>query len=71
MTIRRLIARRTDFSPELAAHFNPAGRTWRESGSEWVVTARLNGDQSNQGRQLTMDSREVRIYRMRLYSASQ
>lgn len=41
------------------------------SGSEWVVSARLNGDQSNQGRQLTMDPREIRIYRVRLYSASQ
>jgi hypothetical protein len=38
------------------------------SGSEWVVSARLNGDQSNQGRQLTMDPREIRIWRVRLYS---
>jgi len=42
-----------------------------KSGSEWVVTARLNGDQSNQGRQLSMESREVRTYRLRLYSAPQ
>lgn len=41
------------------------------SGSEWVITARLNGDQSNQGRQLTTDPREVRIYGIRLYSAAQ
>jgi hypothetical protein len=41
------------------------------SGSEWVVSARLNGDQSNQGRQLTMDPREIRTYRVRLYTASQ
>ncbi|MGB7758307.1 MAG: DUF5597 domain-containing protein [Bryobacteraceae bacterium] len=41
------------------------------SGSEWVVSARLNGDQSNQGRQLTMDPREIRTYRVRLYSACQ
>ena len=41
------------------------------SGSEWVVSARLNGDQSNQGRQLTMDPRDIRTYRVRLYSASQ
>src|ERR1017187_4960274 len=25
-----LAARRTEFSPELAAHFNPQGRAWRE-----------------------------------------
>ena len=41
------------------------------SNSKWVVSARLNGDQSNQGRQLTMDPREIRTYRVRLYSASQ
>jgi hypothetical protein len=42
-----------------------------KAGSEWVVSARLNGDQTNQGRQLTMDPREIRTYRLRLYSASQ
>jgi len=42
-----------------------------KAGSEWVVSARLNGDQSNQGRQLTMDAREIRTYRVRLYSVSQ
>ncbi len=42
-----------------------------KAGSEWVVSARLNGDQSNQGRQLTMDPREIRTYHLQLYSASQ
>jgi len=37
--------------------------------SGWSVIARLNGDQTNQGRQLTMDSHNVRIYRIRLYAA--
>ena len=37
--------------------------------SEWKVTARLNGDESNQGRQLTMDPHQVRIYRLRMYTA--
>ena len=41
------------------------------AGAEWAVSARLNGDQSNQGRQLTMDPRKIRIYRVRLYSASE
>jgi hypothetical protein len=41
------------------------------SGPEWVVSARLNGDQSNQGRQLITDPRQIRTYRVRLYSASQ
>ena len=39
------------------------------SGRDWKVERRLNGDQSNQGRQLSMDAREVRIYRVRLYAA--
>ena len=37
-------------------------------GSGWAVKARLNGDQSDQGRRLLMDSKEIRIYRVRLYS---
>jgi len=40
-------------------------------GAGWAVTARLNGDQSNQGRQLTLDPREIRTYRVRLYSTPQ
>ncbi len=35
------------------------------------ANARLNGDQSNQGRQLIMDPHGIRTYRVRLYSASQ
>ena len=38
------------------------------SGANWTVKARLNGDQTNQGRQLTMDPRQFRTYRLRLYS---
>jgi len=39
------------------------------SGSEWKVVERVNGDQSNQGRQLSLDSQQVRTYRVRLYAA--
>ncbi|HYK34469.1 DUF5597 domain-containing protein [Alloacidobacterium sp.] len=39
-------------------------------GSQWKVVERENGDQSNQGRQLTMDPHQVRIYRLRLYAIS-
>lgn len=35
---------------------------------EWAVDAKLNGDQTNQGRQLTMDPHRFQIYRVRLYS---
>lgn len=41
------------------------------AGPGWSITARLNGDQSNQGRQLNTDPKKVRTYRVRLYSASQ
>jgi len=41
-----------------------------KAGAGWTVAARLNGDQSNQGRQLTMDARTIRIYRLRLYNAA-
>jgi beta-galactosidase GanA len=39
----------------------------RVSG-QWVTGARLNGDQTNQGRQLLMDAHEFQMYRVRLYS---
>ena len=34
----------------------------------WVTLRRLNGDQSNQGRQLQMDPHQMRIYRVKLYA---
>jgi hypothetical protein len=34
----------------------------------WVTTRRLNGDQSNQGRQLSMSANQVHIYRVALYA---
>lgn len=37
-------------------------------GPDWHVVKRLNGDQSNQGRQLTLDPHAVHLYRLRLYS---
>ena len=37
-------------------------------GGEWKVERRLNGDQTNQGRQLMLDPHEHRIFRVRLYS---
>jgi hypothetical protein len=41
-----------------------------KADSGWKVLARLNGDQSNQGRQLSMDPHDVKIYRVRLYAAA-
>ncbi|WP_198670273.1 DUF5597 domain-containing protein [Dyella sp. C9] len=37
-------------------------------GADWVVRRRLNGDQSNQGRQLMMDAQHMRIYRVRVHA---
>jgi len=38
------------------------------SGGEWLTVRRLNGDQTNQGRQLSMSPHEVHIYRIILYA---
>jgi uncharacterized protein DUF5597/glycosyl hydrolase family 42 (putative beta-galactosidase) len=35
---------------------------------QWKIERRLNGDQTNQGRQLMLDPHEHRIFRVRLYS---
>jgi hypothetical protein len=40
--------------------------TWKNG--QWVVDEPLNGDQSNQGRQLLMNAHQVRVYRVRLFS---
>jgi Domain of unknown function (DUF5597)/Beta-galactosidase len=40
----------------------------RRDHGEWVTVRRLNGDQSNQGRQLMMDGRGFRVYRVKLYA---
>jgi uncharacterized protein DUF5597 len=34
----------------------------------WIVQRRLNGDQTNQGRQLLLDPHRQHIYRLRLYT---
>jgi hypothetical protein len=42
----------------------------RQDG-QWFVKRRLNGDESNQGRQLMMDAHQLRIFRVKLYAADQ
>jgi beta-galactosidase GanA len=39
-----------------------------KQNGQWVTERRLNGDQSNQGRQLMLDAHEMRVYRVKLYS---
>ena len=41
----------------------------RTSG-QWITDRRLNGDQTNQGRQLLLDPHRQHIYRLRLYSVA-
>jgi hypothetical protein len=44
---------------------------WAESkasNGNWSTHRRLNGDQTNQGRQLLMSARQVRVYRVLLYA---
>jgi beta-galactosidase GanA len=38
------------------------------TAGQWVTERRLNGDQTNQGRQLLMDPHRVEIFRVRLYA---
>ena len=38
------------------------------SSGQWITERRLNGDQTNQGRQLMLDPHQPHIYRLRLYS---
>jgi hypothetical protein len=39
-----------------------------DTDGRWVTERRLNGDQSGQGRELLMDSHQLRIYRVRLFT---
>jgi hypothetical protein len=39
----------------------------RQNG-QWTTERRLNGDQTNQGRQLMLDPHQPRIFRVRLYT---
>lgn len=41
------------------------------SAGKWTTLRRLNGDQTNQGRQLLMDAHRAEIYRVRLYTIQQ
>jgi hypothetical protein len=40
----------------------------RDANDGWVTERRLNGDQNNQGRQLSMDPHRMRIYHVKLYA---
>ena len=40
------------------------------SSGQWTTERRLNGDQTNQGRQLLLDPHRQGIYRVRLYSVT-
>jgi hypothetical protein len=40
------------------------------SSGQWITERRLNGDQTNQGRQVVFDPHRQHIYRVRLYSTT-
>jgi len=42
----------------------------KDVNGQWVTERQLNGDQTDQGRQLLMDPHQVRVYRVRLYVGS-
>lgn len=50
------------------ASIEQVSRSGPDLKAYWKVERRLNGDQSNQGRQLSMDAHAQQIYRVRLYS---
>jgi hypothetical protein len=39
-----------------------------DANGGWITQQWLNGDQSNQGRQLSMDPHRMRIYHVKLYA---
>ena len=39
-----------------------------QTAEQWITERRLNGDQTNQGRQLLLDPHRQHVYRVRLYS---
>jgi Domain of unknown function (DUF5597)/Beta-galactosidase len=39
---------------------------WKDGG--WTVAEQMNGDQSDQGRELLLDAHAIRLYRVRLYT---
>jgi len=60
------VARDPDFDNHLAgiASIEELSRI----DGKWITVRRLNGDQSNQGRQLSMAANQVHTYRVRLYA---
>jgi len=59
-------ARDPDVEPGMAG-IESIEQVSRHAG-QWTTEKRLNGDQSNQGRQLLLDPHQQHIFRVRLYS---
>lgn len=58
--------RNPDADDRIAAIASVERMRWARD--RWVIDRRLNGDQTNQGRNLLMSPRAVHLYRVRLYS---
>ncbi|MGB6488032.1 MAG: DUF5597 domain-containing protein [Steroidobacteraceae bacterium] len=55
-----------DVDNRIAGIAGIAQLAWKDGG--WTVAERMNGDQSDQGRELLLDAHAIRLYRVRLYS---
>ena len=55
-----------DVDDHLAGIAAVAELAWRDG--RWTVAKQLNGDQSDQGRELLLDAHAIHLYRVRLYS---
>lgn len=55
-----------DVDGNLAGIAGIAQLAWKDG--RWTVARRMNGDQSDQGRELLMDPHAIHLYRVRLYS---
>jgi hypothetical protein len=55
-----------DVDNRIAGIAGIAQLAWKDGG--WTVEEQMNGDQSDQGRELLLDAHAIRLYRVRLYS---
>jgi hypothetical protein len=55
-----------DVDARIAGIAGIAQLDWKDGG--WTVTQQMNGDQSDQGRELLLDAHAIHLYRVRLYN---
>ena len=60
------VLRDPDIDGHLAGIVGVARLAWKEG--RWAVAEQMNGDQTDQGRELLMDPHTIHLYRLSLYS---